>query len=55
MILWKGANLYQTNSVRTKHYFGHLDGMDAPRRHRCAKVVVLSNHQGRRPWARLAR
>ena len=33
----------------------HLDGVDAPRRHRCAKVVVLSNHQGRRPWARLAR
>src|SRR4051812_6930237 len=22
----------------------HLDGVDAPRRHRCAKVVVLSNH-----------
>src|SRR3954452_1212379 len=33
----------------------HLDGVDAPRRHRCAKVVVLSNPQGRRPWARLAR
>src|SRR4051794_1560231 len=33
----------------------HLDGMDAPRRHRCAKVVVFSNHQERRPWARLAR
>jgi transposase len=32
----------------------HLDGVDAPRRHRCAKVV-LSNHQRRRPWARLAR
>src|SRR4051794_11174160 len=30
----------------------HLDGVDAPRRHRCAKVV-LSNHQRRRPWARL--
>src|SRR3954471_16745230 len=25
------------------------DGVDAPRRHRCAKVAVLSNHQGRRP------
>ena len=22
----------------------HLDGVDAPRRHRCAKVVVLNNH-----------
>jgi hypothetical protein len=33
----------------------HLDGVDAPRRHRCAKVVVLSNPQRRRPWARLAR
>jgi hypothetical protein len=32
----------------------HLDGVDAPRRHRCAKVV-LSNPQRRRPWARLAR
>src|SRR4051795_8674289 len=31
----------------------HLDGVDAPRRHRCAKVVVLNNQQGRRPWARL--
>ena len=34
---------------------GHLDGVDAPRRHRCAKVEVSSDHQGRRPWARLAR
>src|SRR4051794_10560736 len=33
----------------------HLDGVDAPRRHRCAKVVVFSDHQGRCPWARLAR
>jgi len=33
----------------------HLDGVDAPRRHLSAKVAVLSNHQRRRPWHRLAR
>src|SRR3954470_11527800 len=29
---------------------GGVDGVDAPRRHRCAKVEVLSHHQRRRPW-----
>ena len=30
-------------------------GVDAPRRHRCARVVVLNDHSRRRPWGRLAR
>lgn len=31
------------------------DGVDAPQRHRCAEVVVLSHRlRGRRPWKKLA-
>ena len=33
----------------------HCDGVDAPRRHLRAKVAVLTDHQRRRPWERLAR
>jgi hypothetical protein len=31
------------------------DGVDAPRRHLCAKVTVSNCHRRRRPWSRLAR
>ena len=31
------------------------DGVDAPRRHLCAKVAVSNCHQRRRPWSRLPR
>src|SRR5215472_6440464 len=31
------------------------DGVDAPRRHLCAKVTVSNRHQRRRPWSRLPR
>src|SRR3954466_3475662 len=31
-------------NCRLEGSFCRLDGVDAPRRHRCAKVVVLSNH-----------
>src|SRR5262249_49515432 len=31
------------------------DGVDAPRRHLCAKVTVSNCHRRRRPWSRLPR
>src|SRR4029077_2424682 len=31
------------------------DGVDAPRRHLCAKVMVSNCHRRRRPWSRLPR
>src|SRR4051812_19086483 len=54
-IVW--FSLGRSSPIVVYHFrsLHHLDGVDAPRRHRCAKVVVLSNHQRRRPWARLAR
>jgi hypothetical protein len=43
-------------SQRTDDYQAWVgDGVDAPRRHLCAKVTVSNCHRRRRPWSRLLR
>src|SRR3954451_16358456 len=41
---WRRAALADGGATSDRGSHRHLDGVDAPRRHRCAKVVVLSNH-----------
>src|SRR3954469_12114866 len=46
---WICPALVERNWLIWRHVFRtepgwHLDGVDAPRRHRCAKVAVLNNH-----------